>query len=64
MRVRNPLAVVVAVVGTVVALVVLPAETLEESARPVGTAAGIVGTVAGLVAFVALDLVAEAPKCQ
>ena len=64
MRVRNPLAVVVAVVGTV-AVVGLPAETLEESARLDEMAVvAVVGTVAGLVAFVALDLVAEAPKCQ
>ena len=56
--VRNRLAVVVAVVGTV-AVVVLPAETPAELARPVGMVepVAVVGTVAGLVAFVALDFV-------
>ena len=48
------------VVGTV-AVVGLPAETLEESARPVGTVVALVGTVAVVVW---LDLEELAAKCR
>ena len=59
--VRNRLAVVVAVVGTV-AVVVLPAETPVELAHLVGMAVvAVVGTAAGLVA---LDLGALAAMCR